>query len=165
MLLKFFPIFRLNSCAINHQIFSMKNTLSSIKIVEMLISAGFWSFLQNPVESRGIKFGRDTSQNDILGDKNSSRMMSFLISHWNGQKGMEPESKTLMSECVLPTLKSSLAICRGLIWHHQTTHNGCLLTTTIVNNDPVHHITTITNGYHQLPLSLSPPTTITGHLQ
>ena len=53
-----------------------------------LIPAGFWSFLRNPVESGGIKFGRDTSQNDIPGDKYSGGMMSFLISHWNGQKGM-----------------------------------------------------------------------------
>ena len=60
-----------------------------------LIPAGFWSFLRNPVEFGGIKFGRDTSQNDIPGDKYSSRMMSFLISHQNGsrngQKGMQPE--------------------------------------------------------------------------
>ena len=28
---------------------------------------GWRSFLWNPVESRGIKFGRDTSQNNILG--------------------------------------------------------------------------------------------------
>ncbi|EDR05191.1 uncharacterized protein LACBIDRAFT_330008 [Laccaria bicolor S238N-H82] len=60
-----------------------------------LIPAGFWSFLWNPAESRGIKFGRDTSQNDIPGDKYSSGMMSFLISSRNGprngQKGMTPE--------------------------------------------------------------------------
>ena len=31
-----------------------------------LIPAGFRSFLWNPVESRGIKFGRDNSQNHIL---------------------------------------------------------------------------------------------------
>ena len=60
-----------------------------------LIPARFWSFLQNPAESRGIKFGRDTSQNVIPGDKYSSGMMSFLISRRNGprngQKGMQPE--------------------------------------------------------------------------
>ena len=60
-----------------------------------LIPAGFRSFLQNPVESGGIKFGRDTSQNDILGDTNSSGMMSSLISRRNGprngQTGMQPE--------------------------------------------------------------------------
>ena len=40
-----------------------------------LIPAGFRSFLRNPVESGGIKFGRDTSQNDILGDEYSCGMM------------------------------------------------------------------------------------------
>ena len=61
-----------------------------------LIPAGFWSFLQNLVESGGIKFGRDTSQNDFPGDEDSCRMRSFLISHqnslWNEQKGMQPQS-------------------------------------------------------------------------
>ena len=57
------------------------------------------------------------------------------------------------------TPKSSLSVCRGSIWDHQITHNGCLLTTTIVNNNQVCHVTTIANGYHQPPLSLSPPTT------
>ena len=60
-----------------------------------LIPAGFWSFLQNPVESSGIKFGRKTSQNVIPGDEYSCEMRSFLIScrngPWNGQKGMQPE--------------------------------------------------------------------------
>ena len=60
-----------------------------------LIPAGFRSFLRNPVESGGIKFGRDTSQNDILGDRYSSGMMSFWISRRNGprngQKGMQLE--------------------------------------------------------------------------
>ena len=60
-----------------------------------LIPAGFQSFLQNLVESRGINFGRHTSQNDIPGDKYSSGMMSFQIScrngPWNGQKGMQLE--------------------------------------------------------------------------
>ena len=60
-----------------------------------LIPARFRSFLRNPVESGGIKFGRDTSQNDIPWDTNSSGMMSFLISRQNGprngQKGMQPE--------------------------------------------------------------------------
>ena len=60
-----------------------------------LIPAGFRSFLRNPVEFIGIKFGRDTSQNDIPGDEYSCGMRSFLISHRNGprngQKGMQPE--------------------------------------------------------------------------
>ena len=60
-----------------------------------LIPAGFRSFLWNPVKSGGIKFGRDTSQNDIPGDKYSCGMRSFLISRRNGprngQKGMQPE--------------------------------------------------------------------------
>jgi hypothetical protein len=60
-----------------------------------LIPAGFRSFLQNPAESRGIKFGPETSQNHIPGDEYSSGMMSFLISGRNGprngQKGMHKE--------------------------------------------------------------------------
>ena len=60
-----------------------------------LIPAGFRSFLRNPVESGGIKIGRDTSQNDIPGDEYSGGMMSFLIGRrngpQNGQKGMQPE--------------------------------------------------------------------------
>ena len=62
-----------------------------------LIPAGFRSFLQNLVESGGIKFGRDTSQNNIPGDEYSCGMLSFLVSRWNGpqngQKGMQPECK------------------------------------------------------------------------
>ena len=56
-----------------------------------LIPAGFRWFLRNPVECGGIKFGRDTSQNDIPGDEYSSGMMSFQISRQNGQKEMVPE--------------------------------------------------------------------------
>jgi hypothetical protein len=44
-----------------------------------------------PVDSRGIKFGPETSQNDIPVDEYCSGMMSFLISSWNGQKGMHQE--------------------------------------------------------------------------
>ena len=62
-----------------------------------LIPAGFQSFLRNLVESGGIKFGRDTSQNDIPGDEYSCGMRSFLIScrngPRNGQKGMQLECK------------------------------------------------------------------------
>ena len=61
--------------------------------------------------------------------------------------------------------KLSLSVCRGWIWHHRTTHNSCLLTTTIVDNDRAHHVTTVANGYHQPPLSPSPPTTIAGHVR
>ena len=41
----------------------------------------FWSFLQNPVEFRGFKFGRDTSQNYIPGDKYLSSLHSSTYSY------------------------------------------------------------------------------------
>ena len=61
---------------------------------------------------------------------------------------------------MLPTPKSSLGVCWGSIWCHQTMHNSCLLTTTIINNNWVCHITIVTNICHHPPLLLSPPTTI-----
>ena len=61
---------------------------------------------------------------------------------------------------MLPTPKSSLGVCWGSIWCHQTMDNSCLLTTTIINNNWVCHITIVTNICHHPPLSLSPPTTI-----
>ena len=38
--------------------------------------------------------------------------------------------------------KLSLGKCQCLIWHHQTIHNTCLLTTTIIDNNPA-------QPYHQ----------------
>jgi hypothetical protein len=64
-----------------------------------LIPAGFRSFLRNPVDSGGIKFGPETSQNDIPVDEYSCGIMSFLFSSRNGQKGMYQERNDRNRHC------------------------------------------------------------------
>jgi len=117
------------------------------------------------VESGGIKIGPEPSQNDILGDKYSSGMMSFLIGSQNGQRGMHQEWNDWNTHYLL--IVSSSIIPNNWPWPNRVLANADTRFGVINKQQPFpshHHQpqpsvpTTVTAHHHH-----QPPITTTAH--